>query len=321
MDFKCLLCNKNYKSYQSLWNHNKIKHNDIKIKNQEQKKFQCQNCNKKFTRKTNLEYHLENACKNNKITELEKKIQELQAQLKNNNNTINNNTNNGTINNIKIVINKVGSESIYELNDQEVKEIFDNKLESVVKFIQHLNFNKRLPSNHNFYTTSLDGKYLSIYNTDHQVPLELCSSARFNPLGLNVQEKQRKKYFFEDLLSRSIGKMEMLYKRYKNKFNKNKQKQIEEDIDILKEIQNKDMNDVILKEMLNKLNLLSYNYKKIVLDTWSNTDTNIKEETFEDDLNNNDDDIKEIEDLFIKANNSESDDSSERISLGLKKVL
>lgn len=63
-EFKCNICNKEYKSYQTLWNHNKIKHSDLclKISNKECK-FKCDLCNKKFTRNDNLKYHKNNTCK------------------------------------------------------------------------------------------------------------------------------------------------------------------------------------------------------------------------------------------------------------------
>jgi hypothetical protein len=170
------------------------------------------------------------------------------------------------------------------LNDNEISEIFDKKIESVIKFIQHLNFNERLPSNHNFCTTSIDGHYLHIYNTDQL-----------------TKECDRKKYFFEELLGRSIYKMEQLYAKYKFNFNETKQMQIEDDINTLKIIKSKDMNDKLLKEMLKKLNLLSYNYKKIVLDTWKHGNLNKKITTFEEDLDTDDEDIKEIKGIFINS--------------------
>jgi hypothetical protein len=228
----------------------------------------------------------------NKIVELEKKIAELANNQNNKNTTISgnnntNNTNNGTINNnnVQIIINKIGTENINDLNEMEVKEIFANNMESLVKFIQHMNFNSRLPSNHNFCTTSLDGQYLTVFNTEK-----------------SEQQKERKKYFFEDLLSRSIGRMEQLYNKYKNNFSKKKQQKIEEDIATLKMIRDRDMNDTLLREMLKKLNLLSYNYKETVLKTWNSPDVSgIKEKTFEEDLEDDDSDIKDIEDIFIKG--------------------
>ena len=86
MLYNCNLCNKEYKSYQSLWNHNKIKHVNLclKISNKECK-FSCEQCNKKFTRNDNLKYHINNTCKIkndniNNFNDLKDKIQ--RAKLK-----------------------------------------------------------------------------------------------------------------------------------------------------------------------------------------------------------------------------------------------
>jgi hypothetical protein len=251
-----------------------------------------------------------NICKNkdDKTMKLEKEIILLKEQVnKLSSNNTTNNTNNGTINNnnnIQIIINKNGTENINELNEIEIKEIFANNFESIIKFIQHMNFNSRLPSNHNFCTTSLEGQYLSVYNTEK-----------------SEQMKERKKYFFEDLLSRSVSRMEILYKKNKSKFKKDKQIKIEEDIMTLKDIRDRDMNDVLLREMLKKLNLLSYNYKETVMKTWNNTNiVGHKEKTFEEDLDDDDSDIKDIEDIFIKAeyNDSDSDSETDKPILKLK---
>jgi hypothetical protein len=312
MEYICKSCDKKYKSYQSLWNHNKNIHNKtganmsskvditssfgLHITENSDKK--CNYCEKVLSDRKSRWRH-EKTCKNkptidittkleNKIEQLEKKIESLENNkaitTTNNNNT--NNTNNGTINNnnVQIIINKIGTENINDLNEMEVKEIFANNMESLVKFIQHMNFNSRLPSNHNFCTTSLDGQYLTVFNTEK-----------------SEQQKERKKYFFEDLLSRSVSKMEQLYNKYKTQFNNMKRKKIEEDINTLKMIRDRDMNDMLLREMLKKLNLLSYNYKETVMKTWNSPDTiGNKEKTFEEDLDDDDSDIKDIEDIFLR---------------------
>jgi hypothetical protein len=118
--------------------------------------------------------------------------------------------------------------------------------------------------------------------------------------------------------------MEQLYQKYKNKFNKEKQNQIEEDISTLKEIRDRDMNDILLKEMLKKLNLLSYNYRQTILNTWNNCDiVGCTTKTFEEDLEESEsDDIREIDDIFIKAeynDNEMSDSESDKPVLQLKK--
>lgn len=290
MPYNCEICKKEYKSYQTYWTHNKNIHseNNIYISNKE-RNFNCNNCNKKFTRKDSLKHHITNTCKNKtketEITQLKNEIKVLQDKVDKLSGNIINNTNNGTINNnVTIIINKIGNENINDLNEQEVKDIFSKKIESLVKFIQHMNFNSRLPSNHSFCTTSLNGQYLTVYNTEN-----------------SEQQKDCKKYFFENLISKSVDRMEQLYNKYKLKFKKDKQEKIEDDIKTLKNIRDSNMTDTLLREMLKKLNLLSYNYKEIVLKTWNSPDVSgVKEKTFEEDLDDDDSDIKDIEDIFIK---------------------
>jgi len=320
MENYCKICEKNYSSIRTFRNHNKIFHpteiimterNDNKLR-----KYSCEKCNKKFTSKQNMQLHSMNSCKKNKDNlPIEKKLEELQqeisilkkeSQVKQqiNNGTINNNNNNN--NNITITINKVGTENILDLNEKEIKLIFDNKLEGIFKFVELLNFNSRLPSNHNFCSTSLEGSYVSYYNTDN-----------------SKQQKERKKYFFENLLYKSVFRMEQLYQKYKNKFNKEKQNQIEEDISTLKEIRDRDMNDILLKEMLKKLNLLSYNYRQTILNTWNNCDTiGCTPKTFEEDLEESEsDDIREIDDIFIKAEYNDIDSDSDKPTLEFKNKM
>jgi hypothetical protein len=79
--------------------------------------------------------------------------------------------------------------------------IFNKELSSVTTLIELLNFNERLPENHSFCTTNLESNYVSIYNTEKQIP-----------------EKDRKKYMFDTILDNSVDKLELLYNHYKNKF-------------------------------------------------------------------------------------------------------
>ncbi len=56
MSYNCNICNKLFKSYQSLWNHNKLKHPELKIKVESGDKiFKCEYCGGLFSRKFNLE--------------------------------------------------------------------------------------------------------------------------------------------------------------------------------------------------------------------------------------------------------------------------
>ena len=55
MTFNCYICNKEFKSYQSIWNHNyRIHKNEIihiEKRDDKNRNFECEFCDKKFTSK------------------------------------------------------------------------------------------------------------------------------------------------------------------------------------------------------------------------------------------------------------------------------
>jgi hypothetical protein len=94
MEFKCEICNKQYSSRQSRWNHIKKYHSSTECtlppkttkcttkSHQNDDIIFCSLCNKNFTRKDALTRHLnDNRCKKNKekkiINDLQKKIEDL----------------------------------------------------------------------------------------------------------------------------------------------------------------------------------------------------------------------------------------------------
>jgi len=313
-----------------MWKHNYSFHPDESVIipriDDKNRNFACTNCNKKFTRKGSLLYHIDNTCKkknkeNNNITtdtqelkkqliEMQKKIEELENKsittTNNNTKNINNGTinKNNTINNI-IYINKTGTENHLELNDNETKEIFSKEITSVVSLIKFINFNERLPSNHSFCAKSLEGKYLLTYNTEE-----------------SKIESTRKKYFYQELLSTAVDKLELLYKACKKKFTKEKQSKIEDTINRLKEIRERDFCDKILIEIKNQLIQLSYNCRNIVLSTWDNNMLEskdiikkIEECNMEKDFT--DKELDEFNQIFLdyKDTNNSSDDSDSPIDI------
>lgn len=203
-------------------------------------------------------------------------------------------------------INKTGSESLSDLSKQDIKEIFDKNIDSfgiVLKhtnisgsgdgtFIKKINFNENLPSNHSFCTTNLEGLYLSVFDE---------SKSKIT--------KDRKKYFFEQLFCITINKMKELYEVNKSPFKKEKQEQIEDTLKRLGELKDTDMNTKIYKEMIKKLNMLSYNDREIVQETWKNKKVKSKvPKTFDEDLEMNSD-----EDLDNSSSLESEDEINDRI--------
>ena len=278
MEYICKTCNKNYASYQSLWIHNKKYHTTEnhkqpqpihKITQLTTNNLLCKYCNKIYSRTDSLNRHY-NSCKVKKqhdITiknnsDLEEKIKKIiQLENKTNNKTKINKINNGNSNkvngnmiNTNITINKTGAENINLLNYEDVSIIFDNEISSVIKLIELVNFSENTPENHSFCSTNLDSPYLSFYNTD-----------------TNSINKERKRYFFEEVICKSIQNHEILYSSFKNKFNFVKQKQIEDNINSLKKIKENSFSSKIMGEMIRKLNLISYNNRDLIQTTWTSS--------------------------------------------------
>ena len=313
MEYKCNICVKLYKSYQSLWNHNykyhqhELHQNTPTIHIDTVKKIHiCEFCNQNFSRSDSLKRHI-SRCKNHQTIKME--LQELKSEIKTLktetiqktmlNNINNSNINNGNIinNNQKIVINKTGSENIDSLTYNEVSIIFDNEITSVIKLIEHLNFNERKPENHSFCSTALESPYLSFYNTE-----------------TNTINKERKKYFYEDIICKHIANHEILYSKFKHKFNLTKRKQIEENIYNLKQIRDNSYNNKIMHEIIRKLNLVSYNNRELIQDTWNGkTYENESDEEFMKIIL--DDPGKKDSDNNSCASSSSDDSSSDDYSL------
>lgn len=319
-NYSCESCKKNYKSYVGFWKHNKAHHplmcnskesyakkninknvtpnvtpvtpcknneitDDIICKESvninksvnvlnETNKYKCVNCNKDFKYRQNKYKHQLN-CNENKIAHIENKLQIIESKLEASNihsvnNIVNNYNYNNTINNTanftsNININKVGSEDINELTYDEVKTIFRTHTNCLITLINTLNFNERLPNNHSFCVTSLDGKYVSVYNTDK-----------------NSIEKRTKKNFYDEIFNTSIDTMHKIFNSIKNKVSKKKATNLESMIQDVKMLVIE--NSKIKNTYNNELNLLSYNNRDMVLNSWEKIlAPNMIEDTVDDD--------------------------------------
>lgn len=92
-----------------------------------------------------------------------------------------------------------------------------------------------------------------------------------------------KNIFIKNYLKIPQIKLNYYTKKNKNKLSKDKQKQMEDTIERLKEIKNSDFSNKILKEMKNKLIELSYNKRDTVLNTWNNPNNKISGKIIMDD--------------------------------------
>jgi hypothetical protein len=164
--YSCKVCNKDYSSYKSLWNHNKKFHSNIKTNNNENitnynenitnnnenitnnigKKFNCKYCCKQFNYNQNKWDHEKNYCKNktnnNEIENLKNTINEMKKQfslilkekgkmhhktLQKINNQLNNTTNSNNSNNTNNINNgNIINNTFVKFGELEYQKVLNN---------------------------------------------------------------------------------------------------------------------------------------------------------------------------------------------------
>ena len=160
MSFECKICEKNYKSYQSLWNHNKKFHSENgenpKIVDETTLIYKCKNCNKKFDKKQKKYYHMKK-CKSIDISNNTVLCNIPITTINNDNKTIttnSNNINNGTINKT-IIINNYNNDNLEYISEKFKDKLFKNLLDEeeynipLPKLIENIKFNPNHKENHN----------------------------------------------------------------------------------------------------------------------------------------------------------------------------
>jgi len=161
--------------------------------------------------------------------------------------TVNTGTVNTTINHI--TINPIGCESVEKLSYEEIKKIFRQHKKCLYSAIEFVNFNEKIPENHNFYNSSLEGKYINVFNTETNTP-----------------EKKNKKEFFDKILCSSLNIMQLLYYKVKDNVSIKKQKSL---LSMIEELENIAYLSENKKIYTTNFNQISYNKKEIIKKTWS----------------------------------------------------
>jgi hypothetical protein len=266
MEFKCEICNITYKSNSGLWKHNIRNHkkNDTTPVNngnyqqttttcvvEDKKKYFCRNCNKQLSDRNSRWRHEKNCNNisinsiNEKVKSLEKTIDELKAKPS----IINNYTTNNTLNERKIVIHtSPGMESISHLSVEQQRVIMNKGLNSLIYLIKMTNFDKNTPENHSYCVTALNDKHASIIDTK-----------------TNAIIKTDKTELFDKVLIGNIKKLEIMAEN--KDFGSNEREEYRQKLEILTKILFRGKKGT--KVYYNELNLLSYNNKELVYDTWA----------------------------------------------------
>jgi hypothetical protein len=156
MKYFCKICSKEYKSSQSLWNHNnKFHNNEIK----EEITYKCKSCNLSFDNRQKKYYHQKKCTKNLENDDLKK--DKKYEQEKTNITNISNNISNSQINsNNTIIINNYKNDNLEYISDKFKNIIFNQLIDEedhhlpISKLIENIKFNPNHKENNNIKITS-----------------------------------------------------------------------------------------------------------------------------------------------------------------------
>ena len=252
MDFPCKICNKDYSSYKSLWNHtNKFHNNNVSkntpdvskntpdvskntqiIINKNLDKITCKFCNKHYSTPQNRWKH-EQKCKLKKIIDTDEinKLKETINELKNQvsillkekgkihhktlqkiNNQLNN-INNGTIiNNTYVKFGELEYENV--LSENQVKQILNKQYKCLEESIKQIHFNEELPEYNNVFITNMKDDIAYIFNGKQFISI-------------------RKNEMLNELIDSHIKEINLSLEKNKNKLNEKYVIRLEKFLDML----------------------------------------------------------------------------------------
>jgi hypothetical protein len=127
---------------------------------------ECEHCQKKITKRKNLNSHLK-SCEKYKI-HMENSVK-LDINGNQNETTINNGDNNVVLNKCPITINIFGNENMEYITEEFVEKLFKSLGgRTVSKLVSAVHLNKEHPENHNFHLTS-KASHKYIYYKDQEM--------------------------------------------------------------------------------------------------------------------------------------------------------
>ncbi len=208
-------------------------------------------------------------------------------------NTTNNLINNTLNNQNNIIINQIGKEKFGCLDMKDIFKIANDKLNGPITCIKKLNFNKKLPENHSFCNTSLEGNYFTTINIKTKKP-----------------EKISKKDLTCKLLNSSLKFIEdvALTIEFDEDFKQKVHKEYQEKIQYILDNKHKFYEKKNINLFFDSINSMSYNYKDLILSTWEILQTQPTDNNSDSNSENNSDsepDIKFVE--YHPDNDSDSD--------------
>jgi len=250
--FECKICNLNYKTKEGHDKHNK-KYHPVPSENTP-KKYTCCLCDRDFNSRQTKWKH-EQTCKlkkkslEQKIDELSEKLQILEQKPNSVSNVTNNITNNNITNNIQYVINAPTESTLEHLTFDDQKYILDQNLNSITSLIERVNFNNSAPKNHSYCVTAINDKHASVIDEK-----------------TNTIVKTNKEDLYDVILTSNLNNLAKIASNAK--FTPEQKEVYFDKINYLK----KEMyrNNKFIKRYYTDINLISYNNKDMIKETWKN---------------------------------------------------
>ena len=250
MEFICKNCGKIYKSNVGLWKHNKKCVEPVV----EDKKYPCAYCNKQLGSRQARWTHGKNCTKKKEFTNINETVKELQLQVQElkakptTQNIVNGNNNVINYTQNIIISNTPGNEPIDYLTIEQKKFIMNKGLSSLMYLIETTNFNKEKPENHSYCVTAINDKHASMID---------CKT--------NSVIKADKMELYDKVLAGNLNKLEKLSDDHE--FKPEEKAKYKEVVERIKNVLFKGKRGN--KKYYSEINLLSYNNKELVQETWN----------------------------------------------------
>jgi hypothetical protein len=208
----------------------------------------CKYCNKKLANRHGRWRH-EQKCKlthnntlENQVKTLVEKVKIFEAKPTGSNNNTNNN------NNIQYIINSPTASSIDHLTFEHQKKILDKGNNWLTYLVELTNFNKTVPENHSYCVTAINDKHASVIDEKTNTIVKI------NKLDL-----------FNNILGASLDNfLEILNNQT---FTKKQREEYAEKINMFQDNEH-------VKRYQSDINLLCYNNKDMIKETWKSLKTN-----------------------------------------------
>ena len=255
--YECTLCRISYKTKEGYDKHNKKHHSNSSEKIP--KKYLCSQCSNEFNSRQSKWKHEQN-CKLKKKS-LEEKIDEISEKLQIIEKKPNNVTNITNTTNIQYVINAPTSSSITHLTFEHQKQILNKGLNSLTYLIESVNFNKSVPENHSYCVAS--ARRIRSFGTITAINDKHASVIDEKT---NTIVKTNKFDLYDNVLTSHLELLEQISKN--PKFTAEEKSQYSEKINYLKTAMY--ANNKFKKRYHTDINLISYNNKDMVKETWKN---------------------------------------------------